>query len=117
METFAIHRAELSDIVKTMSTAVDPVTERELVLAGYIGTVLNATVMTAAGTGVQQVIPPGTFYACTGPDYLGECGTRIELFSEPFNMFALMRLVKGWAYGMMLGYVIPSPKAVAKGSK
>lgn len=117
VEKFLINRAELSDIVKTMSTAVDPVTERELILAGYIGNILNAQIITAAGTGVQEVVPAGTFYACTGSEYLGEMGIRVELFSEPFNMFSHRRLVKGWAFGEIIGFGIPNARAVARGTK
>ncbi|APU88875.1 hypothetical protein Rctr197k_049 [Virus Rctr197k] len=117
VEKFLINRAELSDIVKTMSAQVDPVTERELILAGYIGSFLNAMIITSAGTGVEEVVPAGTFYAVTGPEYMGEMGIRVELFSEPFNMFAQQRFVKGWAYGEILGFVIPNPRSCAKGSK
>lgn len=117
VEKFLINRAELSDIVKTMSAAVDPVTERELILAGYIGNILNAQIITAAGTGVEEVVPAGTFYAVTGSEYLGEMGVRVELFSEPFNMFSHRRLVKGWAFGEIIGFGIPNPRSVAKGHK
>jgi len=117
VEKFFINRAELSDVVKTMSAAVDPVTERELILAGYIGNILNAQIITAAGTGVEEVVPAGTFYAVTGSEYLGEMGVRVELFSEPFNMFSQRRLVKGWAFGEILGFGIPNPRSVSKGHK
>lgn len=117
VEKFLINRQELSDIVKTMSTAVDPVTERELILAGYIGNILNAQIITAAGTGVEEVVPAGTFYAATGSEYLGEMGVRVELFSEPFNMFSHRRLVKGWAFGEIIGFGIPNARAVARGTK
>lgn len=117
VEKFLINRAELSDIVKTMSTQVDPVTERELILAGYIGSFLNAVIITSAGTGVEEVVPAGTVYACTGPEYMGEMGIRVELFSEPFNMFSQMRFVKGWAFGEIIGFVISNPRSVAKGVK
>lgn len=117
VEKFLINRQELSDVVKTMSAAVDPVTERELILAGYIGNILNAQIITAAGTGVEEVVPAGTFYACTGSEYLGEMGVRVELFSEPFNMFSHRRLVKGWAFGQIVGFGIPNARAVAKGHK
>jgi hypothetical protein len=117
VEKFLINRQELSDIVKTMSAQVDPVTERELILAGYIGSFLNAMIITSAGTGVEEVVPAGTFYAVTGPEYLGEMGIRVELFSEPFNMFAQQRFVKGWAFGEILGFVIPGAKSVARGVK
>jgi len=117
VENFLISRSELSDIVKTMSAAVDPVTERELILAGYIGNVLNAQILTAAGTGVEEVIPPGTFYATTGADYMGEMGIRIELFSEPYNKYSHQETVKGWAFIEMVGFGIANARACAKGMK
>ena len=117
VEKFLINRAELSDIVKTMSAQVDPVTERELILAGYIGSFLNAVILTAAGTGVEEVVPAGTVYACTGPEFMGEMGIRVELFSEPFNMFSQFRFVKGWAFGEIIGFVVANPRAIAKGVK
>ena len=117
VEKFLINRAELSDIIKTMSTQVDPVTERELILAGYIGSFLNAQIITAAGTGVEEVVPAGTFYAVTGPEYMGEMGVRVELFSEPFNMFALRRTVKGWAFTEIIGFAVVNPRACAVGEK
>jgi|GEM_PF-2277767 len=117
VENFLISRAELSDIVTTMSTLVDPVTERELLLAGYIGNILNAQILTAAGTGVEEVIPAGTFYATTGADYMGEMGIRIELFSEPYNKYVLQETVKGWAFIEMIGFGIANARACAKGSK
>jgi len=116
-EKFFINRQEVSDIVKTMSTAVDPVTERELILAGYIGNVLNCSIFTAAGTGQQEVIPAGEVFCTTGEDYLGELGVRFELFSEPFNEYPNQRLTKGWAFAEQLGYVVANSKSVSKGTK
>lgn len=117
VEKFLINRAELSDIIKTMSTTVDPVTERELILAGYIGNYLNAQIITTAGTGVEEVVPAGTFYAVTGSEYLGEMGIRIELFSEPYNKFVVQETVKGWAFIEQVGFGIPNPRACARGVK
>lgn len=117
VENFLINRAEQSDVVKTMATAVDPVTERELILAGYIGTVLNAMILTTAGTGVEEVIPAGTFYAVTGPDYFGEMGVRMELQSEPYNKYANRETVKGWAFVEIVGFGVANARAAAKGLK
>lgn len=117
VEKFAINRQELSDVIKTMSTQVDPVTERELLLAGYIGNILNAMIITSAGTGVQEVIQPGVFYAMTGSEYMGEMAVRVELFSEPYNRFVSQEMVKGWALCEIVGFGIPNAAAVAKGSK
>jgi hypothetical protein len=120
-EKFAINRRQLSDLIKTAvgygspGQHVDPVTERELILAGYVGNVLNCQIITCAGTGVQEVVPAGTVYATTGPEYMGEMGIRVELFSEPYNMFSQRRTVKGWAFMEMLGFVIPNARSVAIG--
>jgi hypothetical protein len=117
VENFMINRAELSDIITSMSTAVDPVTERELILAGYIGNILGAQILTTAGLGSETVIPAGTVYATTGADYLGEMGIRIELEATPFNKFPMGETVKGFAFFEMVGFAIPNAKACAKGAK
>jgi hypothetical protein len=123
VEKFLINRRELSDMIKTAvglgasSQHVDPVTERELILAGYVGNVLNCQIITAAGTGVEEVVPAGTVYAVTGSEYLGEMGIRIELFSEPYNKFSWQETVKGWAFCEQVGFVIPNSRAVAKATK
>lgn len=122
VEKFLINRRELTDLIKTSvglngSQHVDPVTERELILAGYVGNVLNAQIITAAGTGVEEVVPAGTVYAVTGSEYMGEMGVRVELFSEPFNKFSQREMVKGWAFGEIIGFALPNSRAVAKGTK
>ena len=123
VEKFLINRRELTDLIKTSiglgasGQHVDPVTERELILAGYVGNVLNAQIITAAGTGVEEVVPAGYVYATTGSEYLGEMGVRVELFSEPFNKFAQQEMVKGWAFGEMIGFCLPNSRAVARGHK
>jgi len=116
-DKFIINRQEVSDIVKTMSAAVDPVTERELILAGYIGTVLNCQIITSAGTGILEVLPPGTVFACTDGAYLGQMGERVALFSEPFNRYAQGEMARGWAFCEIIGQGIANPKAIAKGTK
>lgn len=117
VDKFLINRAELSDIVKTMSSAVDMATQRELILSGYIGNFLNSQIVTSAGTSTFEVVPAGTVYAVPAPEYLGDMGIRIDLFAEPYNQYAVGKTVKGWALMEMLGYILPNSRAVAKGSK
>lgn len=122
VDKFLINRREVSDLVKTAvglngAQSVDPVTQRELILAGYVGNILNCQIITAAGTGVQEVVPAGTVYAVTSSEYLGEMGVRVELFSEPFNKYSQREMVKGWAFGEIVGFVLPNSRAVAKGRK
>lgn len=119
VDKFLINRQEVSDVQTVMSTQVDPVTQRELNMAGFLGSFMGAHVITSAGTtGTdQEVIPAGTFYAVTAPEYLGEMGIRIELFSEPFNKFAMRETKKGWAFVEVVGFGIPNTRSVAKGVK
>lgn len=115
VDKFIINRNLLSSVITDLTNDIDPVSERELLLAGYIGSFLNAMIITSAGTGAQEVVPSNTFYAVTAPDYLGELATRGEMFCEPFNLFQNFEFVKGWACGMLTGFAIPGPKAVARG--
>jgi hypothetical protein len=82
-----------------------------------VGNILNAQIITAAGTGVEEVVPAGTVYAVTASEYLGEMGIRVELFSEPFNKFSHRETVKGWAFVEIVGFGLPNPRACSKGSK
>jgi hypothetical protein len=114
VDKFLLNRGEISDIQVNLSTAVDPVTQREWNLAGYVGRWLGAHFVTVAGTGVQEVVPAGTLYAVTAPDYLGEMGTRIELFSEPYDLLAQKQAVKGFGFIEQVGFGAPNAKAAAK---
>lgn len=117
VDKFLINRAELADIQINMSGNLDPVTQRELNLAGYFGRFLGAHILTVAGTGVEEVVPAGTLFAVTSPEYLGEMGVRVELFSEPFNGFPNKQTIKGWAFIEVVGFGIPNARSVAKAVK
>lgn len=117
VDKFLISRAELVDIQTTMSAGVDPVTERELILSGYIGNIYNAQIITSAGTNTFEVVPNGVVYAVTAPEYLGDFGIRIDLFSEPFNNYVIGQTRKGWAFIEQIGIGLPNSFAIAKGSK
>lgn len=117
VDKFLINRSEVADIQINMSGSVDPVTQREWNLAGYVGRFLGAHILTAAGTGVEEVVPAGTLYAVTAPEYLGEMGVRVELFSEPYNLFPLKSTVKGWAFIEVVGFGGVGSKSVAKAVK
>jgi hypothetical protein len=116
-DKFLINRAEVSDVIKNLSTLVDPVTERELILAGYVGTLLGASIMTVAGVADQEVIPAGTFYCVGAPDLLGVLGERQAVKSEGFDKYSLKETVKGWAFVEVIGLIVANDRAVAKGLK
>jgi len=116
-DKFVISRHELVDIVKTMSTQVDFVTQRELILAGYVGNVLNGQIITSAGIGVEEVVPPGVVFAITEGRFLGRLGERLALQSEPYNTLVRGELKKGVAQYEIIGQGIANSRAIAMGTK
>jgi hypothetical protein len=116
-DKFIIHRQEVSDLVNTLSTQVDPVTQRELIMAGYIGTILNAMIVTTAGTNTYEILDPGEVVAVTAPEYLGGMPVRVELLSEPTNEFHEGRPRKGWFWWELISQVLITPAGVALGLK
>ena len=117
VDKFLINRAEMSDAIKTMSGTIDPVSQRELLLSGVLGTYMNCQIVTSAGVNNFEVVPAGTVYAIPAPEYLGDMGIRVDLFSDSFDRYALGETKKGWALTEIIGYIIPNSRAVAKGSK
>lgn len=125
---FLINRRELSDMVIFLSQQVDPVTEREWIMMGYVGRILNADIITTAGTKVGQgglgrlsvdweIVPPGKVYALTDPDYLGVFPIRVELFAEPANKFVLGEPRYAWLFYELISQAVINPRGVAVGNK
>jgi len=115
---FLIHRQELSDIVNTVRGEVDPVTQRELVMAGFIGSILNSMIITTAGTNNQfNVLDPGEVIAVTLPEYLGGMAIRVDLMSEPVTLMHTGIPQRGWFWYEMFSLALVNPRGVALGQK
>ena len=119
VDKFLVNRQEVADIQINMSGSVDPVTQREWNLAGYVGKFLGAHILTVAGltNTVEEVIPAGTLYAVTAPEYIGEMGIRIELFSEPFNGLPNKSFHRGFGFLEVVGFGGPNSRSVSKALK
>lgn len=116
-DKFIINRQEVSDLINVLRAQVDPVTVRELLMAGYIGNILNAQIITTAGTNTFEILLPGQAKAVTTPEYLGGMPIRVELFSEPYNQFVLGLPRQGWYWYELLSMVLINPKGVALGQR
>jgi len=116
-DKFIIHRQEVSDLVNTVSAQVDPVTQRELIMAGYIGNILNALIVTTAGTNTYEILQPGEAKAVTSPEYLGGMPIRVELFSEPVNQFMIGNPRQGWFFYELISMCLINPAGVALGQR
>lgn len=114
-DKFLVNRQEVSSFLKNMHDSVDYVTERELILRGYVANILGVQVMVTAGVGVQEVVPRGTVYVCTEGSFLGEMGIRLDLQSEPYNKFALQETKRGWSFFEIINQTVVNPRAIAMG--
>jgi hypothetical protein len=114
-DKFLVNRQEVGSFLKNMHNDVDFVTERELILRGYIANIFNVQVIVTAGVGVQEVVPRGTVFVCTEGTFLGEMGIRLDLQSEPYNKFMLQETKKGWAFFEIINQTVVNPRAVAMG--
>jgi hypothetical protein len=114
-DKFLVNRQEVGSFLKNMHNDVDFVTERELILRGYIANILGVQVIVTAGVGVQEVVPRGTVYVCTEGTFLGEMGIRLDLQSNPYDKFMLQETKKGWAFFEIIDQAVVNPRAVAMG--
>lgn len=111
-----INRQEVSDMINTMTPlVVDPVTRRELMMAGFLGTILNTMIITTAGTNPYnyEILAPGEAIAVTAPEYLGGLAVRVELMSEPVTEFHEGRPRRGWYWWEMMALALINPAGVA----
>jgi len=118
LDKFIVHRQEISDFVTTISQQVDPVTQRELIMGGFVGIILNAMVITTAGTNNRfQLLNPGEVIGVTQPEYLGGFGVRQELISEPVTQFNEGKPRRGWYYYELCFLGLGHSAGVALGQK
>lgn len=116
LSKYIIHRQEVSDLVN-IHNVFDPVTNRELIMAGFIGHILNAQIVTTAGTNTFEILQPGQVKAVTSPEYLGGMPVRVELFSEPYNQFVLGNPRQGWFWYELISQLVVNPRGIALGVK
>ena len=112
-----INRDEVSDLTTVLSAEVDPITQRELVMGGFIGMILNMAIITSAGRNTFEVIRPGEVYALTAPEFLGGFPVWVELFSEPTTGMNEGKPVRGWFWWELISMLIINAAGVAKGVK
>jgi len=112
-----INRQELSDIVTQVSAQVDPITQRELIMAGFIGSILNMLIITSAGTNTFEAIPAGEVYCVTNSSYLGGMPIRVPLMSQPADLFIEGKAVRGWYWYELISQVIFNTRAVSTGTR
>jgi hypothetical protein len=90
------------------ASAVDPVTQRELLQTGLYGQIFGADII------VSKVVPAGTAYAAADPEFVGVMPVRQDIEVLPADEPKQLKL--GWVVSEIVGIGIVNPRGVAKGT-
>jgi len=100
------------------STFLDPVSKHEVVMTGYLGTIMGTQIHTDGYRyETLKVLNPGEVYFVGAPQTFGAITRRKELSSTPINLHLIGRPERGFFYELIEGMTITNPRAVVKGVK
>lgn len=100
------------------STWFDPVSKHEIVMNGYLGSILGTQLHTDGFRyDTLKVLEPGECYFLGAPANLGAITRRKDLSTAPINLHLLGRPERGWFFEQIEGMTITNPRAVVKGKK
>ena len=88
---------------------VDPVTQREILQTGLYAHLWGADIL------VSKIVPPGTVYSCSDPEFLGVMPIRQDIEVLPADEPKQLKL--GWVVNEIIGIGIVNPRGCAKGNK
>lgn len=110
-----INNSEIVDIVKNLATYIEPVTDREeILLNGTVGELLGTTISVNIGIGDQVIVPKGTMYAISKPEYLG---VFADYFSSESEKPEIVGDFCKWSFVREVGVIVANNRAVAKAVK
>lgn len=97
------------------STLMDPITKYDLILNGYIGTMLGMTLVTDAFRPPnQKVLLPGEIYILSTPEFMGAYSDRGGVRSTPTSGADAGSSNRGWLLSEIISMLLSNQKAVCK---
>ena len=87
----------------------DPVTMREVLQTGLYAHIWGSDIM------VSKIVPPGTVYGCSDPEFVGVMPVRQDIEVLPADEPKQLKL--GWVVSEIIGIAIVNPRGVALGRK
>src|ERR1700722_7387323 len=114
---FFMNINEFNDILKWASGGgqgvgggeIDPVTQREILQTGLYANIWGADIL------VSKIVPPGTEYGGSDPEFVGVMPIRQDIEVLPADEPKQLKL--GWVVNEIIGIGIVNPRGVAKGNK
>lgn len=97
---------------------LDPVTKYDLVMHGYLGTLVGLTLLTDAfRQPTQKVLNRGEIYVVGSPENHGAYTDRGGVRSTPTSGADMGNTTKGWLLSEMFSFVLANPRSIAKGQR
>ena len=109
-----------SDVIGSndFATFLDPVSKYDLVLNGYLGTLVGMNLITDAFRQPnQKVLNRGEIYVVSSPENHAAYTDRGGVRSTPTSGADQGNTTKGWLISEILSFVLANPRSVAKGRR
>jgi hypothetical protein len=98
------------------STYFDPVTKREVIMSGSLGSFYGVNLITDGFRyDTLQVLQPGEFYFLSAPNVLGAQTVRKDVTTAPINLYLVGKPERGWFMQKIMGMSIGNGRAVVYG--
>lgn len=108
----------LNDILADpeFSTYFDPVTKREIIMSGSLGSFYGVNLITDGFRyETLRVLNSGEFYFMSAPNVLGAQTVRKDVTTAPINMYLVGKPERGWFMQKILGITLANARALVKG--
>lgn len=109
-----------SDVIGSndFATFLDPVSKYDLVLNGYLGTLVGMNLVTDAFRQPnQKVLGRGEIYVIASPENHAAYTDRGGVRSTPTSGADQGNTTKGWLISELLSFILANPRSVAKGKR
>src|SRR5208282_5868264 len=94
------------------STYFDPVTKREIIMSGSLGSFFGVNLITDGFRyETLQVLQPGEFYFVGPPNTLGAQTVRKDLTTAPINLYLIGKPERGWYMQKIEGQALGNGRA------
>lgn len=98
------------------ATYFDPVTKRELIMSGSLGSFFGVNLITDGFRyETLKVLNAGEFYFLGAPNVLGAQLVRQDVMSAPINLYQIGKPERGWFMSKILAEVIANARSVTRG--
>lgn len=98
------------------STYFDPVTKREIIMSGSLGSFYGVNLITDGFRyETLRVLNSGEFYFMSAPNVLGVQTVRKDVTTAPINLYLVGKPERGWFMQKIMGMAIGNARAIVKG--